>query len=91
MTTEDQTPAEFPTGEASNPERDADIQALCDKPGEWRILSEHASVGAARVVKFRLRRMYGPGFEFAARKQADGSGKIHGRYVGDEDAGQVAP
>ena len=81
----DQSPQEYPTGDTSNPHRERDIQALRAIPGVWRVLSEHISVGAARVVKHRLRGKYGPDFEFAARKQKDGTGKIHGRYVGKAD------
>lgn len=75
-------PIEYPTGVTSNPNRHEQIADLRGHKGEWAVLSEHKSPGAARTVKRRLKREWGSDYEFVVRKGDGGAGKIYGRYVG---------
>ena len=59
-------------------ERDEVMQVLRQHPGRWARISEHASPGAARVTKRRLRDRY-PDHEFCTETR-DGKGLVFARF-----------
>lgn len=74
-----QDPSPVTTAPASNPKRADDVERLREFPGQWALLSEHASFRAARTIKARLRKRW-PDYEFAARTGTDKEGLLYGRF-----------
>lgn len=66
-----------------NEKHRAFFHALRVNPGRWAIVPTiYSGSSSASAIK-NFKKTYGPGYEYTARKQDDGTARLYVRYVGD--------